>query len=198
VSQSKELKLAPGGEAYIFEKGNLENKNDRRGRWDSMDGRIYVSCPQCNAISALSRRALNGLWFDRREICRALDACVVCTRCGNHHFIMLSGGEFKITEEHKKVIRMIRRGLGTGKWYGRIVKYNNDEVVLVKPLEPKNCYQYVQIRPMGNPNDAIKFYLSTSKSVNSSSFEHFAERIPAIRRMVEVIKKGQKTMLEDD
>lgn len=109
--------LGDGSGIYIYRKGipavDRDQKHKRIGFWDSMDGRNYVVCPNCCTINLFDNLVGSRIHFDRQNFYGDVASCIVCLKCECHFFITLEDWSFTPTEDQKKMIRIVRRGLGS-------------------------------------------------------------------------------------
>lgn len=124
-----------GGIGYIYRKDSFEGKSrpDRIGIWNVEKGRHYASCTSCGAVNEFDNHIGGMLYFDRRELYAHVQSCIVCHRCGSHFFIFLKDWAAAPTEGHKKILRTIRRVLGTHLSFGYFGRgaSSSDDVAVV-------------------------------------------------------------------
>lgn len=186
MSIAQKLKVFGGaGYAYIYRKGEFPaNRADRIGIWNSEGRRRYASCSDCGAINQFSNQD-GAICFDRREVYINIESCIVCERCGTHFFITLQAGDGSIalSDDQKRAMRIVRRGLGTSLWYGY---FNLGSTIVGAYCGPKGAGGPTKHGQVGMAGSF--FYASCNSGRNVAVLPSRSDYETAVRDMVGWLK----------
>lgn len=189
MKTANKLRIVPDGSGlYIYRKGSLavnRGKHERIGLWDSMDGRNYAACAQCGQINHFDNGVGHQIRFDRQKLYGDVTSCIVCSRCECHFFATLEDWPMELTEDQKKVVRMVRRGLGAYLGIGTFTsdsRYYSAFSLIASAFITSGKGAHV-IR-----QGDMRYTLTFNDTTGTSRNEGFQDWEPAVRKMVKTLK----------
>ena len=178
---------------YVYRKDSFDGKkkSDRCGIWESVDGKNYAACVGCGAINRFTNNVGDVIYFDRQNSYAVVESCIVCFECGTHFFIVLEGWPVDLTEDQKKVIRMVRRGLGVFLSHGSVNRYPGDYYTssFVTAVSASRVVAYVSIKKHASYRHPMFSLTGPTFKTGTYHYEDFPTWEPAVRKMIELIRK---------
>jgi hypothetical protein len=182
--------IGNGSGAYIYQKQSFAGKKrlERVGFWDTMDGRNYAACVSCGTINHFDNNVGDSIYFDRQKFYGSVASCIVCLRCDCHFYIVIEDWVPELTENHKKIIRIVRRGLGP---HLKIAYFNRHLGPYARTVVSVNIssgrHATVHERNRGG-------YFIETWGLDGKFFESYSDWEPAVRKMIKVLKEHAETV----